>query len=685
MDSKLRCLIAVLTPVALAVALLTVTPAFAAGASAPEPTATRAPLIRTVPTWVRQPPGRFAPAQPLSPPSLVSEFPGMGPCLGGYCFTPGEPVIAVGPSDVVETVNAAATVYSKTGTPLAEFDFSTFWGASTSYCVDPRALYLATVNRFAISCTDITTGTSPMRFAISQTADPTGAWYLYAAPNTSFLDQDKIEATSDKFIIAGNGSSTETMYVYNLSDVVAGVAKPSVVTLTAKKSNVYQAAVEQTSATTGYFVSSYPGNGLFLATITGTPAANNVALKETGIASKDFPAPAEPQVPGGSIGGGDLDGRIYDAVYETETSDSKPVIAYSSARECGVRTCITSAKIDLSGTKPVLTTNALVGEPGWDYSYGAVGLNASGSAFEVYSRSSSSADPGIAVVGPGFDVTLQPPAAGTTTCSGSGPPCDERWGDYLGTAIDPSEPSSVWVSGLYQASNGTYGWATAIAKVSANTFSLPAATTGSASSVTATTATVAGTVNPNGGSTTYHVDYGLTTGYDAATAEQSAGSGKTSVPVSVPLAGLSPGTTYHYRIVATTSVGSAVGLDKTFKTKPPKITAVKFTGTSSNPIVTITGSNFGAIPPANPSTPLSCVAGDTSFDYGTSLLFSDTTQGWTGGQTGDCIGLVLSSYTSTKIVYQFGAAYSGYGPITAGDAYTLTVWGVSHKGTVAYS
>src|SRR6202042_1737491 len=100
-------------------------------------------------------------------------------------------------------------------------------------------------------------------------------------------------------------------------------------------------------------VSSFPGNVLYLATITGTPAAKDVRLRETLIKSTDYPGPVQPSVPGGTIGtsgsGDTLDGRIYDAVYETETSDSKPVIQYSSARSCGSRDCVTSARIDLSG------------------------------------------------------------------------------------------------------------------------------------------------------------------------------------------------------------------------------------------------------------------------------------------------------------------------------------------------
>jgi hypothetical protein len=612
----------------------------------------------------------------------------MGPFEAGHFYTPGEPVIAVGPTDIVETVNEAAAVYDKaTGTLLAEFDFASFWGTDTHhFCTDPRALYIAWVDRFAISCSDNTTASSPMRFAISKTSNPAGAWYKYAAPNTSFLDQDKISASSDKFVIAGNTSTTEVMYVYNLSDVVNHVSPRKVVKLTAKKSNVYEAVVEQTATSPVYFVSSFPGNELYLATVSGTPATA-VTLKESLVKSTDYPAPAEPQVPGGAIGGGDLDGRVYDAIYEVESSDSKPVIQYSSGRECGTRDCITSARIDLSGTAPKLVSNLLIGEPGWDYSYGAIGLDGAGNVFEVYTRTNSSADPAMAVVGPGFDVTLQQPGAGVTTCSsGQSAPCDERWGDYVGTAIDPSDPTKVWVSGLYQESSGGYGWGTMIAEISTTTFALPAVTTGAASKVKPTSATVAATVNPNGVATTYHIDYGLTTGYDSATTEQSAGSGTAAIPVSVPLTGLQPGTTYHYRIVATTATGSAVGADLTLATEKPKITSVAFTGTGASPTITVTGTNFGTVPAADPSTPLNCVAGDTSYDYGASgLWFEDVTGGWTAGQTGDCIGLIVSSYTNTQIVYELGPFYSNFSEITDGDQYTLVVRGVTSSGTVAYS
>ena len=407
----------------------------------------------------------------------ANQYAGLTSCGLTYCWGAGEPVVAVGPTDVVETVNTQAAVYNKkTGAQLALYHFESFWnGGTTDECVDPRAIYMPGDNRFAISCTDITNGTSPMRFAISATGDPTGAWYQYAAPNPSFLDQDKILATSDKFIIAGNSSgTTEDIYVYNKSDVLSGVANPVVVPLSTTHSNLYQAAVEQTYTSNGYLVATYPGSDEWLATVGGTPAADDVTLTETDLGPTRDTAPQDPPVPGGSIGGGDLDGRAYDAVFEALTPGHKQVIQYSTADRCGSppRDCVVSARIDLSGTAPVRQYEKSIGHKGWDYTYGAVGLDAAGHVYEAYSRSNAANDPGAAVLGPGFDVTLQRATPGASSCSSSQtPPCDERWGDYLSAAIDPSDPSSVWVTGLYQPDNGPFGggtfdWATIIAEVS---------------------------------------------------------------------------------------------------------------------------------------------------------------------------------------------------------------------------
>jgi hypothetical protein len=98
------------------------------------------------------------------------------------------------------------------------------------------------------------------------------------------------------------------------------------------------------------------------------------------------------------------------------------------------------------------------------------------------------------------------------------------------------------------------------------TSSTPAAATGSASSIGSTTATLNGTVNPNGLATTSYFEYGTSTAYGTKTTVKSAGSGRSTRNESAGIAGLAGATTYHYRFVATSTAGTTAGADQTFTT-----------------------------------------------------------------------------------------------------------------------
>ena len=98
-------------------------------------------------------------------------------------------------------------------------------------------------------------------------------------------------------------------------------------------------------------------------------------------------------------------------------------------------------------------------------------------------------------------------------------------------------------------------------------FPPPTVSTGGASSITSTSATISGTVNPHGAPTTYWVEYGPTSTYGFSTGPVSAGSGTSNLTVHVPLGGLSANTPYFYALVASNGVQTVVGTGRSFKTR----------------------------------------------------------------------------------------------------------------------
>lgn len=103
-----------------------------------------------------------------------------------------------------------------------------------------------------------------------------------------------------------------------------------------------------------------------------------------------------------------------------------------------------------------------------------------------------------------------------------------------------------------------------------------------------TSATLKATINPNYADTTYHFEYGTSTAYDSSVPVPDADIGNgISGPVVVvqELLGLAPGTTYHYRVVATNSAGKSLGVDQTFTTpplQPPVVSTGQASGVAQN-------------------------------------------------------------------------------------------------------
>ena len=169
-----------------------------------------------------------------------------------------------------------------------------------------------------------------------------------------------------------------------------------------------------------------------------------------------------------------------------------------------------------------------------------------------------------------------------------------------------------------------------------------AGATGFATRVGGASATLDGTVNPNGATTKYYFQYGLTESFGSKTEEVNVGSGTSNLEESKGITGLKGNTKYYFRIVTTNSNGTTYGLNQVFTTlvAPPENTV---------------------LPVASPETPDQAVP-------------EATTNGtWTNEPTGYAYQWERCNATGSECGNITGATGSTYTPIEADVGHTLRV------------
>ena len=157
--------------------------------------------------------------------------------------------------------------------------------------------------------------------------------------------------------------------------------------------------------------------------------------------------------------------------------------------------------------------------------------------------------------------------------------CAMANGSIVKVPIDGGTPVTVVSTAdanypLGLASDGNYLFWTASGDASIRRIAIPP-TTSAATNVAAYSATLNGSVNPGGLTTSVYFQYGTTTGYGSSTPVQ-AQTGNTFRNVSANISSLMANHVYHFRVVATNSGGTTYGSDRTFTTLsatgPPVVT-----------------------------------------------------------------------------------------------------------------
>jgi hypothetical protein len=160
------------------------------------------------------------------------------------------------------------------------------------------------------------------------------------------------------------------------------------------------------------------------------------------------------------------------------------------------------------------------------------------------------------------------------------------------------------------------------------------------------------------------------------------------------------GATWRALLAGASLLAALAAVSSSAAAAKPAITSVTLSGSQSKPLIVIRGKNFGRLPGAGqlPSASSGCRAekapGNQGVNFGDKLYFVDDSNKFSGGLSGpyktvadvvDCVGVIVKSFSSTKVEYSLGSDYTKH-PYTIknGDSVTFVVNGATATLRVRY-
>jgi hypothetical protein len=598
----------------------------------------------------------------------------------------------VGPNHYVQTVNTDFAVFNKSGTVLyGPVPLNTLWsgfggGCQTNNDGDPTVIYDPIANRWVISQFSVSTTPYLQCVAVSQTPDPTGAWYRYSFNygNTAFPDYPKVGVWPDAYYTTFN--------IFNNGSTFAGA-----------KSCAYDRArmLAGQAATQQCFNTSTAWGGVLPADLdgarlppSGAPnyqvafGTNNLGVWKfhvdwTTPANSTFTGPTLLSVPAftEACSGGTCipqsgttqrldslaDRLMYRLAYRNFADHESMVVSHSvtagsstGIRWYELRIANQSASVFQQGTYAPDSNYRWMGSMAMDQQ-GNIGLG--------FSLSSSSLHPQIHYTGRLAGDTLGTMTQGEGSIinpngsqSGSGL---SRWGDYSMMSVDPTDDCTFWYTTEYLSTNGAFNWHTRIGafkfpgcgSAASNDFSIRAAPTSISLNANASGSSTISTLVVSGSAETVALSLtGLPAGATGSLNPTSVTAGGSST-LSVNAGTASPGT-YTLTVTGTApSATHATTVTLTVNAPPPNDFSI-----SASPTTLSLGQN---------ATGTSTIS--TAVTSGSAQSITLSVGGTPSGATASLSPANVTAGNSSTLTVNAGTAVAG--------SYTLTITGTSGSTT----
>jgi len=422
-------------------------------------------------------------------PSLISNFAG----IQQTAFRPPDCTIAAGPNDVVVGVNTTMAIFSKSGTLKLTMSFDSFFRPVIppgARIFDPKIIYDHYSQRWIIiiDSTRASPQGSWILIAASQTSNPSGPFWLWAldarldggALTNNWADYSQLGFDSQAVYITNNmfqfngGFSYVKLRILNKRELYSGSAVRWYDFFDIKNpdgSNAFtvQPAVHYTGIggnPSAYLINAlWPsGNTLTLWTLAnplgnwGIGGAPTLTRRSINCINYDLAPDAEQ--PGTTTKIETNDDRLLNAVYQ-----------FSSTGERRLWTCHTT-KHTWSGSPTSVSvvqwyeidvsTNSVVQQQKYGasnayYFFPAIQTNVNRDAFLIFGRSSANEFGQLRQTGRKSTAAPNTLEGSALVKAGESAYTGARWGDYFGVSRDPSDTTSVWMSGQYAESGNTWG------------------------------------------------------------------------------------------------------------------------------------------------------------------------------------------------------------------------------------
>lgn len=392
-------------------------------------------------------------------------------------WTPPDPHLAVGPDHLVAVTNGAIAFFTKDGVNQFQDQLEGsggFWGSegATGFVFDPEAFYDALSGRFFVMAAE---GYAPgdrsyALVAVSDDSDPNGSWHKYRLETTDLagdlFDSPNMSVDDDTLYLTGDGfglGPNYPVYTFDKASFLAGnppaIARTLTVSTTTQSAGIPPVVDDDPPAM--YMIEHAEGssrNTVRLIALLDSLGAPYVTTHTLTVPSYGWPV--DPPQQGTSIRPILFDARFWSVDYSNGSlwavhHVGNPVRArwYEIAMNGWPE----------SGSDPALVqTGEIAADPGVHTFFPSIAADAAGNAVITTARSSS--DEFISMCHThrtSADVLGQLQPLEFVKQSTDAYAVD-RWGDYSGSAADPSQSGTFW--GLHEYTPGGNSWNTWIAE-----------------------------------------------------------------------------------------------------------------------------------------------------------------------------------------------------------------------------